>query len=79
MHLKAKRPVFVPQEHWKELEQLSKAALMDMVWDYCIQIAGNDGALEEFRKRAGLIKHYRKEAKVVPPSSIMDINSDTAD
>ena len=64
MHLKAKRPVFVPREHWAEIEKLSKATLMDMVWDYAVQMAGGeDGAMEELRKRRDLILHYRTDAK----------------
>ncbi len=38
MNLKNKPPVFVPDEFRSEIEKLSKAALMDMVWDYAMQI-----------------------------------------
>lgn len=68
MHLNAKRPVFVPQEHWAEIEKLSKAALMDMVWDYAQQMALADGSepaviMEELRKRREIILMHRNEAK----------------
>ena len=39
MNINAKRPVFVPRERWDEVEKMSKAALMDMVWDYAKAIA----------------------------------------
>jgi hypothetical protein len=63
MNLKNKPPVFVPRKYWKELETLSKAALMDMVWDYANQIGGptEEETLEEFRKRRYLILLYRKQ------------------
>ena len=66
MNLNAKRPVFVPREHWEEVEKMSKAALMDMVWDYAKQLSGtdsDDGALDEFRTRRDIILHHRKGAK----------------
>ena len=60
MHLRAKPPVFVPREHQAELERLSKAALMDMVWDYATQLAGDGPTIEEFRRRREIILAYRK-------------------
>lgn len=42
MNLKNRPPVFVPDEIRREIEKLSKAALMDMVWDYAVQIASAD-------------------------------------
>lgn len=41
MNLKNQPPVFVPDEVRAEIEQLSKAALMDMVWDYAVQLTGD--------------------------------------
>lgn len=65
MHLNAKPPVFIPDEFVAEIEKLSKAALMDMVWDYATQISEQpctDGAImEEFRKRREIILHHRKK------------------
>jgi hypothetical protein len=67
VNLNNKPPVFVPQEHWAELERLSKAALMDMVWDYAEQIACADGdptaIMAEFRARREIILNYRNYRK----------------
>jgi hypothetical protein len=41
MHLRNQPPVFVPTEVESEIENLSKAALMDMVWDYAVQITAS--------------------------------------
>ena len=64
MNLKNKPPVFVPVDCQPELERLSKAALMDMVWDYAAQASGSPGdpaaAMEEFRKRREVILVYRQ-------------------
>jgi hypothetical protein len=69
MNLKNQPPIFIPREHWREIEQLSKAALMDMVWDYAMQVGGageNDAAvqkatLEEFRRRREIVLEHRKQ------------------
>jgi len=71
MNLKNQPPVFVPQQHQAEFEQLSKAALMDMVWDYAAQIAGVDGGhqqaidgvMVEFRTRREIILTHRGNSK----------------
>jgi hypothetical protein len=42
MHLNAKRPVFMPRQYWAEIEKLSKATLMDMVWDFAKQCTPPD-------------------------------------
>jgi hypothetical protein len=68
MHLKNQPPVYVPDEHQAEIEKLSKAALMDMVWDYAMQVAGvtdfvldDEGkAIAEFRARREIILNLRK-------------------
>lgn len=64
MHRKAQPPAFVPHEHRAEIEKLSKAALMDMVWDYAMQLAGEgedatDAIMREFRDRREIILTYR--------------------
>lgn len=41
MNLKNQPPAFVPDEVRAEIEKLSKAALMDMVWDYAVQITSD--------------------------------------
>lgn len=68
MNLKNQPPVYVPDEHRAEIEKLSKAALMDMVWDCAMQFAGisdyvfdTDGkAIGEFRARREVIMALRQ-------------------
>jgi hypothetical protein len=69
MNLKNQPPVYVPDEHRAEIEKLSKAALMDMVWDYAMQFAGvtdyvfdvEEGkAIAEFRSRREIILDLRQ-------------------
>ncbi len=66
MHLNAKRPVFVPAQYCGEIEKLSKAALMDMVWDYAAQNAGTEqdgeAVMKEFRARREIIQHHRNNS-----------------
>jgi hypothetical protein len=59
MNIKHKPPVFVPAEHLAEIEALSKAALMDMVWDFAAQMAGDGDPIEEFRARREIILAHR--------------------
>lgn len=71
MHLKNKLPVFVPREYFREIELLSKAALMDMVWDLCCQTAevskpGDceqcaSDVIQQFRKEWGIVKLHRAD------------------
>lgn len=68
MHLKNQPPVFVPNVYWSELDKLSKATLMDIAWDYAMQISGESEQrprqiMDELRKRADLIQIYRRRAK----------------
>ena len=42
MNIKNKRPIFVPAEYQAEIEALSKAALMDTVWDMATQLTPSD-------------------------------------
>lgn len=42
MHIRNKPPVFVPAEYRAEIEQLSKAALMDVIWDMAKQLTPPD-------------------------------------
>jgi hypothetical protein len=45
------------------MEALSKAALMDMVWDYAFQMSGAnlmDDAMNEFRARRDIVLEHRK-------------------
>lgn len=65
MHVNSQKPVLIPFEFRSEIERLSKAALMDMVWDYAFQIGEErpDAAMDEFRKRREIILIHRKNAK----------------
>ena len=68
MHIQAQRPIFVPAQFRAEIEKLSKAALMDMVWDYATrsvgdEAAGHDPVMAEFRETREIILGYRKRAK----------------
>lgn len=67
MNLKNQKPVFVPWGFQAEMEKLSKAALMDMVWDLaqrCAAATDNQTAaiIDEIRKTAEIVKTHRKQA-----------------
>jgi hypothetical protein len=65
MNLKNRKPIFVPFEFQYEIEQLSKAALMDMVWDYALRNSNEqrpDEAMAEFRHRREIILTRRNRA-----------------
>lgn len=47
MHMNAKPPMFVPKEYRTKIEKLSKAALMDIVWDYATRTVGKDAEAKE--------------------------------
>jgi hypothetical protein len=68
VHLKNKPPVFVPAQFQDELEKMSKAMLMDMVWDFAKQNtpadddgheASNEEVMETLRGQAEIIRAYR--------------------
>lgn len=68
MHLKNQPPVFVPDHYQAEIETLSKAALMDMVWDLATRCAAVDefqvpAIMEEIRSTRAIILDYRKREK----------------
>lgn len=63
MHLHAKPPALVPQEHSREIEKLSKAALMDMVWSFSVRCAGTEDAdtvMSEFRREREAVEAARR-------------------
>jgi len=67
MHLKNQPPIFIPQEYWDEIEKLSKAALMDLAWDYASSTAASEAngeIMTELRKRIEIVVLHRKQAKV---------------
>ena len=75
MNLKNQGPIFVPDQHRAEIEKLSKAALMDMVWDFAKQCtpadddgneAGDAEIMGTLRAVADVINTYRKQAKDAP-------------
>ena len=62
MRLGAKPPVFVPARFRHEIEQMSKAALMDLVWDFATTATGeeaDDAVMATLRERAGIVKMHR--------------------
>jgi hypothetical protein len=72
MNLKNKPPLFVPRQFQSEIEKLSKAALMDMVWDLATRAAGADELavneiMGEVRHTAEIINNYRND-----PGSTME-------
>lgn len=70
MNLKNQPPLFVPREYRAEIEKLSKAALMDIAWDFAQRCAAQDPAwnenaalrqiMEEFRRTADIITTHRR-------------------
>ena len=86
MNLKNQPPVLVPQEYWKEMEELSKAALMDIVWDYAKSHAGDPDEnviIEDLRRvRNFVINQRKREAKpkaeathMVMPRNLTQVSS----
>ena len=72
MHLNARPPIFVPDQFQDEIEKLSKAALMDMVWDYATRCAGVDSfnseaIMKELRTTAEIITRHRKQERRANP------------
>lgn len=56
-------PMFVPFAFEAEIGRLSKAELMDIVWDLAIRCAGSDTpdtVMEEFRNTREIILELRK-------------------
>ena len=65
MNLKNKQPIFVPDQFQDEIEKLSKAALMDMVWDLAVQLSSgqsDEATMAELRRRRDVILIHRKQA-----------------
>lgn len=68
MNLKNQQPIFVPGEYCAEIERLSKAALMDIVWDMAtLLVSGetptNADVMAKVRQMAEIILHHRKQEK----------------
>lgn len=64
MNLKNQRPVIVPAHYSAEIEQLSKAALMDIAWSFAIRCSGQEESqteiMREFRRERDTIVAVRK-------------------
>lgn len=62
MHLRNKPPLFVPQEYRAEVEQMSKAALMDLAWDLASQLViekDNNSIMDRLREGREVVNAYR--------------------
>lgn len=71
MNLQNQPPIFVPQAYRREIEALSKAALMDLVWDLATVATGgceidNPAIMLTVRKHAEVIVRHRRYAKEAP-------------
>lgn len=70
MHLNAQPPIFVPDAHCREIEALSKAALMDIVWNLaamCSDFCDDPAAvMAVFRKEAEVVLAQRKQSAPPP-------------
>jgi hypothetical protein len=64
MHLRNKRPIFVPESVFDELDKMPKAMLMDIAWNLAAaqaESADDAGAVRVvIRREAQLVKQYRK-------------------
>jgi hypothetical protein len=69
MNLKNQPPIFVHEAYRAEIEKLSNAALMDIVWDLAQRCAGETDDRprqtmeEEIRRTADVIMTYRMQAR----------------
>jgi hypothetical protein len=63
VNVKYRGPVLVPSEHRGEIAKLSKAALMDMVWDLCgesFKQPDNADVMIKFRQNWKVVELHRK-------------------
>ena len=67
MNIKSQAPIFAPRAMWPELEKMSKAALMDIVWDRAQMAvpapASDDQIMAELQEHAATILLHRAAAK----------------
>lgn len=73
MNIQNRPPIFVPREFRSELEKLSKAALMDLVWDLAAVCATTTddpiGVMEKVREHATVVTMHRAQvASGTPPT-----------
>ena len=66
MNLKNQRPIFVPDEFCREIEGMTKAALMDLVWDFATTSVDGEATdanvMNALRSRAEIVLGHRKQA-----------------
>jgi hypothetical protein len=66
MGITKRPPHFVPKEFCGEMEKISKAALMDMVWTLAGRIAGNtESGTTSFENTAPIVALIREEWEIV--------------
>ena len=66
MNLKNQPPIFVPDQFRAEIEGLSKAALMDIAWNFakqCTYRQDHTKVIDTFRTEVAVTLGYRKSAK----------------
>lgn len=64
MHLRNKPPIFVPREYRAEIEKLSKAALMDLAWDFVAASdvgEGDEAIMARLRERIEIVLTHRNQ------------------
>jgi hypothetical protein len=67
MNLKNQPPIMVPPEYRVEIEKISKAALMDMVWDYAeMSKKFPRSAIDQLREHRDMVLGYRKRDRELP-------------
>jgi hypothetical protein len=69
MNLQNQPPLFVPVQCRHEIENLSKAALMDLVWDLATIATGAcepEAIMFTVRRHAKVVLRHRKNAKAAP-------------
>lgn len=65
MNLRAKPPVFVPTRFRAEIEHMSKAALMDLVWDFAMSATHQDDAISADAIDDAIMTTLRERAEIV--------------
>lgn len=66
MNLGNRPPIFVPNEYRSEIEKMSKAAVMDLAWDFATTATGREddpeAIMQTLRERAAVVQHHRRRA-----------------
>lgn len=61
MNINHRPPVLVPVDHRAEVEEMSKAALMDLVWWLCASRPALPTTLDEFRFQRRRVEIMRQD------------------